>query len=222
MSGAATPPRVVLIHAVPVAMAPVEAAFQRLWPQVQRSNVLDDGLPAALERAGGLTPELYERIARLVDNAVATGAQGVLFTCSAFGEAIAAAASKAPIPVLKPDEAMFAQALRAGRRIGMLASFAPAVPNMERDFRTTAQALGVTVEIESICVPEAMEAARAGDTARHNRLLAEAAPRLSHCDAVMLAQFSTSIALSDVQAVLPCPVLSSPDAAVALLQRQLA
>lgn len=222
MSGAATPPRVVLIHAVPVAMAPVEAAFQRLWPQVQRSNVLDDGLPAALERAGGLTPALYERIARLVDDAVATGAQGVLFTCSAFGDAIAAAAARAPVPVLKPDEAMFAQALQAGRRIGMLASFAPAVPNMERDFRAAAQARGVDVEIESVCVPEAMEAARAGDTARHNRLLAKAAPRLAHCDAVMLAQFSTSVALSEVQAVLPCPVLSSPDAAVALLQRQLA
>ena len=222
MSGSATPPRVVLIHAVPVAMAPVEAAFQRLWPQVQRSNVLDDGLPAALERAGKLTPELYERIARLVDDAVATGAQGVLFTCSAFGEAIAAAAAQAPVPVLKPDEAMFAQALQAGRRIGMLASFAPAVPNMERDFRAAAQARGIAVEIESVCVPEAMEAARAGDTARHNQLLAEAAPGLAHCDAVMLAQFSTSVALSEVQAVLPCPVLSSPDAAVALLQRQLA
>lgn len=222
MSNTTTPPRVVLIHAVPVAMAPVEAAFQRLWPQVQRSNVLDDDLPAALERAGKLTPALYERIARLVDEAVATGAQGVLFTCSAFGDAIAAAAARAPVPVLKPDEAMFAQALQAGRRIGMLASFAPAVPNMERDFRAAAQARGIAVEIESVCVPEAMEAARAGDTARHNRLLAEAAPRLAHCDAVMLAQFSTSVALSEVQAVLPCPVLSSPEAAVALLQRQLA
>lgn len=222
MTGAATTPRVVLIHAVPVAVAPVEAAFQRLWPQVQRSNVLDDGLPAALERAGGLTTEIHERIARLVDDAVATGAQGVLFTCSAFGEAIAAAAARASIPVLKPDEAMFAQALQAGRRIGMLASFAPAVPNMERDFRAAAQACGAEVEIESVCVPEAMEAARAGDTERHNRLLAAAAPQLAHCDAVMLAQFSTSVALAQVQAVLPCTVLSSPDAAVTLLKRQLA
>lgn len=222
MTIVATHPRVVLIHAVPVAMAPVEAAFQRLWPQVERSNVLDDGLPGALERAGGLTPEIHARIARLVDDAVATGAQGVLFTCSAFGEAIAAAAARASIPVLKPDEAMFAQALQAGRRIGMLASFEPAVPNMERDFRAAAQAQGVAVEIQSVCVPEAMEAARAGDTARHNRLLAEAAPQLAHCDAVMLAQFSTSVALAEVQAVLPCPVLSSPDAAVTLLKRQLA
>ncbi len=213
--------RVALIHAVQVAMAPIEAAFQRLWPQVQLSNVLDDGLPAALERAGGLTPEIHDRIARLVDDAVANGTQGVLFTCSAFGEAIAATAARATVPVLKPDEAMFDLALQAGRRIGMLASFAPAVPNMERDFRAAAQTRGIQVEIESVCVPEAMQAARVGDTGRHNQLLAAAAHRLAHCDAVMLAQFSTSVALAQVQAVLPCPVLSSPDAAVNRLKRLL-
>lgn len=222
MTGVEPATRVVLIHAVPVAIAPVEAAFKRLWPRVQRSNVLDDGLPAELERAGRLTPALFERIALLVDYAVDTGAQGVLFTCSAFGEAIAAAAARVPIPVLKPDQAMFTQALQAGRRIGMIASFAPAVPSMERDFRAAAQLRGIDVEIESVCVPAAMEAARVGDTDRHNQLLAEAAPRLTHCDVVMLAQFSTSVALDAVQAVLPCPVLSSPDAAVALLRRQLA
>ncbi len=213
--------RVALIHAVQVAMAPIEAAFQRLWPQVQRSNLLDDGLSGDLQRAGHLNPALHGRIAHLVDYAVESGAQGVLFTCSAFGEAIAAVAARASVPVLKPDEAMFDQALRAGRRIGMIASFAPAVPNMERDFRATAQARGIEVSIESVCVPEAMEAARAGDMARHNQLLAAAAPRLAGCDAVMLAQFSTSVALNEVQAMLPCPVLSSPDAAVAELQRRL-
>jgi Asp/Glu/hydantoin racemase len=213
--------RVVLVHAVPVAMAPVEAAFRRLWPHARRSNLLDDGLPADLERAGRLTPELHERIARLVDHAVGINAQGVLFTCSAFGDAIAAAAARASIPVLKPDQAMFDKALQVGRRIGMLATFAPAIPNMERDFLAAAAARDVAVEIESICVPDAMDAARAGDTERHNRLLVEASARLAHCDAVMLAQFSTSVALDAVQAVMTCPVLSSPDAAVALLKKQL-
>jgi aspartate/glutamate racemase len=212
--------RVALVHAVQVAMAPIEAAFQRLWPQVQRSNLLDDGLSGDLQRAGRLNPALHDRIAHLVDYAVESGAQGVLFTCSAFGEAIAAAAARASVPVLKPDEAMFDQALRAGRRIGMIASFEPAVPNMERDFRATARARGLDVSIESVCVPAAMEAARAGDIARHNQLLAAAAPQLAGCDAVMLAQFSTAVALNEVQAQLPCPVLSSPDAAVAELRRR--
>jgi hypothetical protein len=43
---------------------------------------------------------------------------------------------------------------------------------------------------------------------------------LADCDAVMLAQFSTSVAFDEVQAVLSCPVLSSPDAAVSELRRR--
>jgi len=48
----------------------------------------------------------------------------------------------------------------------------------------------------------------------HNRLLAEAAPALKDCDAVMLAQFSTAQAKDAVSEVLGIPVLTAPDAAV--------
>ena len=215
-------PRIALIHAVYVAMAPVEAAFQRLWPQARRVNLVDDALPADLERDGGMTPAMVERIHRLADHAVQAGADGVLFTCSAFGEAIEAAAARLPVPVLKPNEPMFQAALGAGQRIGMLATFAASVPSMEDEFRQLARARGIEATIETVCVPEAIAAARGGDIPTHNRLLAEAAPRLAHCDAVMLAHFSTSTALDDVRRVLGRSVLSAPEAAVDTLKRLLA
>ena len=219
---AAALPRIALIHAVYVAMAPVEAAFQRLWPQARRVNLVDDALPADLERDGGMTPAMMERIHRLADHAVRAGADGVIFTCSAFGEAIEAAADRLPVPVLKPNEPMFQAALGAGRRIGMLATFAASVPSMEEEFRQLARARGVEATIETVCIPEAIAAARGGDILTHNRLLAEAAPRLAHCDAMMLAHFSTSTALDDVQRVLGRAVLSAPEAAVDTLKRLLA
>ena len=221
MNAAATP-RIALIHAVYVAMAPVETAFQRLWPQARRVNLVDDALPADLERDGGMTPAMMERIHRLADHAVRTGADGVIFTCSAFGEAIEASAARLPVPVLKPNEPMFQAALGAGQRIGMLATFAAAVPSMEDEFRQLARARGVEATIETVCIPEAIAAARGGDIPTHNRLLAEAAPRLAHCDAVMLAHFSTSTALDDVQRSLGRSVLSAPEAAVADLKSRLA
>jgi Asp/Glu/hydantoin racemase len=216
-----TTARIALIHAVYVAMPPVEAAFQELWPQARRANLVDDALPADLEHDGRLTDAMRARIRRLAEHAITDGADAVLFTCSAFGEAIAAAAAELPVPVLKPNEAMFDAALGAGQRIGMIATFGAAVPAMEEEFRAMARERGVEASLEVVCLPEALAAAKAGDMATHDRLHVEAAPRLAHCDAVMLAHFSNSRALAAVQAVLPCPVLSAPSAAIKALQARL-
>lgn len=213
--------RIALIHAVQVAMPPVEAAFARLWPDARRVNILDDALSVDRGQSAELSAQMFERIARLGAYARDSGADGVLYTCSAFGEAIEAVARAAAWPVLKPNEAMFEAALEKGSRIGMIASFERSVPGMEAEFRALAAARGVKADIRSVCEPRAMPALQAGDAATHNRLLAGIAPRLADCDAIMLAQFSTSIAAEAVQAAVPCPVLTSPGAAVAKLKAAL-
>lgn len=210
--------RIALIHAVKVAIAPVEEAFGELWPEAECGNILDDSLSLDRERDGELTPAMTGRIMALADYASGTGAAGILFTCSAFGEAIEAAAARAPIPVLKPNEAMFEAALAAGRRIGMLATFAPSVQSMEDEFRSLARSRRSPATIESYCVDGAMAALKTGDTATHDRLIAEAAPRFAGCDAVLLAHFSTARAAPAVMAALDRPVLTSPGSAVAKLK----
>jgi hypothetical protein len=212
---------IALVHAVHPAIAPVEASFRRLWPQAGRFNLVDDGLPAALEHEGGITPAIDARILRLAQHALQCGATAVLFTCSAFGSAIEAAARALPVPVLKPNEPMFSDALAGGGHIGMLATFAPAVGSMEQEFRALAAARGAPATLETLCVPEAFAAAQAGDIPRHDELVAQAAPRLAHCDAIMLAHFSTSTAQARVEQVLGRAVLTAPDAAVLRVQRLL-
>jgi hypothetical protein len=213
--------RIALIHAVAVAMAPVHAAFARLWPEAECADLLDTSLSVDRERDGELTRTMRRRIGSLAEYAEGTGAAGVLFTCSAFGEAIEEAAASAAIPVLKPNEAMFERAQQAGRRIGMLATFPPSVAGMEDEFRGLARRRGSAATIETICVEGAMAALRAGDGATHDRLVAAAAPRLEDCDAVLLAHFSTARAEAAVGAVLQCPVLTAPGAAVETLKARL-
>ena len=103
--------RIALIHAVPVAILPVEDAFQRHWPQAERINLLDDALSVDRNRAG---------------------ASGILYTCSAFGYAIEAVKQRVRMPVLKPNEAMFAEAIARGSRLGLLATFPASVNSMAR------------------------------------------------------------------------------------------
>jgi len=210
--------RIALIHATPVAMQPVMEAFRHGWTDVDTFNVLDDALGVDLARAGTLNEALQQRIATLAAYATGIGVDGILYTCSAFGEAIEAVARTARMPVLKPNEAMFEAALQRGTRIGLLATFQPSIPSLQQEFVAMAQAQAKDVALESVCVPEAMTALTAGDAEQHDRLIAKASARLAHCDVVMLAQFSMARARSAVQQVVGDQVLTSPDSAVAKLK----
>ena len=53
-----TAPRIYLIHATPVAIAPITEAFTRLWPEARLANLLEDSLSSDLAEAGELTPAL--------------------------------------------------------------------------------------------------------------------------------------------------------------------
>jgi Asp/Glu/hydantoin racemase len=221
----ASTPRIALIHATALAVEPVNAAFQRLWPAARRMNLLDDSLSVDRAEAGRLTEAMTQRFVDLAGYAQRTGCNGILFTCSAFGPAIQVAGRATGLPTLKPNEAMFEQALAGVPRsrplkLGLLATFQASIASMAQELEAMAAARTIPVDLRSVFVPGAMDDLAQGRAADHHRRIAAAARDLSDCDAVMLAQFSMAAAAPEVQAHLPCPVLSSPDCAVlALLQR---
>jgi Asp/Glu/hydantoin racemase len=210
--------RIALIHAVRVAMDPIAAAFARGWPEAETVNLLDDGLSRDLERRGTLEGPMTERIGALAGYAAGLGADGILYTCSAFGAAIDKARTKSRIPVLKPNEAMLEAALAAGRRLALVATFAPTIPSMTAELQALARARGVEVAITPVFVPGAMKALDAGDGAEHDRLIADAVQTLAGHDAILLAQFSMARAAPAVAAAVGGTVLTSPETAVAKLR----
>jgi Asp/Glu/hydantoin racemase len=208
------PVRIVLLHATPIAMAPVQTAFAERWPEAEIVNLLDDGLTIDRAREADLSAGMIHRFVALGRYGYAMGAAGVLVTCSAFGPAIDQLAADLPVPVLKPNEAMFQAAIAAGSRIGMLATFAPSVSTMTEEFADYVAREGESATLTTIVVPGAIDLLRKGDAATHNRLVAERAPELAGCDAIMLAHFSTSRAADAVRAAVQTPVLTAPHAAV--------
>jgi Asp/Glu/hydantoin racemase len=210
------PLRIALIHALKHSIAPIEAAFAKDWPEVRLMNLLDDSLSADLARDGELTEAMTERFLVLGDYAAATAADAILFTCSAFGPCIEAVArAHAPMPVLKPNEAMIEQAVTMGKRIGLLSTFPPTLVSMPPEFPAS-----VTI------VPKLAEGALAaldrGDRTTHDRLLVEASRDLRDCDVIALAQFSIAAAAPLVAEATGKPVVTTPDSAVAKLKRLLA
>ncbi|MBS7544763.1 aspartate/glutamate racemase family protein [Ancylobacter oerskovii] len=212
-------PRIVLLHATPVAMEPVQQAFSAGWPEAETVNLLDDALSADRARTADITEEMTQRFLALGRYAARIGADGVLVTCSAFGPAIERLAEEMPVPVLKPNEAMFRAAIASGRRIGMLATFAPAVATMTAEFETFVAETDATARLDTLVVADAIDRLRAGDAAAHNALVAARAPELAGHDAIMLAHFSTSRAAEAVRRAVDVPVFTAPDAAVECLRQ---
>jgi Asp/Glu/hydantoin racemase len=207
--------RIALIHALKHSLAPIAASFAELWPEAELMNLLDDSLSADLARDGRLTEPMTERFLTLGRYAAGTGADGILFTCSAFGPCIEAVArAHAPMPVLKPNEAMIEQAVARGRRIGLLSTFAPTLASMPSEFPSS-------VEIVPKLAEGALPALDRGDRATHERLVAEAAKDLRDCDVIALAQYSMAPAAALVAEATGKPVLTTPDSAVAKLKRLL-
>jgi hypothetical protein len=214
--------RIGLIHALKHSIAPIEAAFARLWPEAVLANLLDDSLSADLARDGALTPAMTTRFLTLSRYAADAGAQGILFTCSAFGPCIEAwGRDLAPIPVLKPNEAMIEEALALGGerpRIGLMATFAPTLASMPPEFAAASPRATLVP-----CLAEgALAALDRGDSEAHDQAASHAAAGLRECDVIALAQFSLARAAPLVAQASGRPVLTTPDSAVRKLRRLLA
>ena len=207
--------RITLVHALKHSIVPIEASFARLWPEAQLMNLLDDSLSADLARDGQLTDAMTERFLIIGRYAASTGANGILFTCSAFGPCIeAVAGERAPMPVLKPNEAMIEQAAKRGRKVGLLSSFPPTLASMPREFPSS-------VELVPKLADGAMAALDRGDRAEHDRLVTEAARDLRDCDVIALAQYSMAPAAEQVAQATGKPVLTTPDSAVMKMKAML-
>lgn len=211
--------RIALIHALAHSVAPINAELARAWPACERMNLLDDSLSADLARCEhGLDALMHRRFESLAVYAESTGAQAMLFTCSAFGPCIEAVAVRRPgMPVLKPNEAMIAEAVATGGRIGLVASFEPTLVSMPAEFPAT-------TNVVTRLAQGAMEALNRGDLASHDARVTQAAASLVQqgCDVIALAQFSMARAQGAVQQALGIPVLTTPGSAVRLLRRRLA
>lgn len=210
--------RIALIHALAHSVGPINDLLAQEWPECQRMNVLDDSLSADLARSGqGLDAAMHRRFEDLAAYVDGTGVQAILFTCSAFGSCIEAVAARRPaMPVLKPNQAMVADAAALGRRVGLIASFAPTLVSMPSEFPAG-------VEVVPEMAEGAMDALNQQQFERHDEIVVASALRLVNqgCDVIALAQFSMARAQAAVRHVVQLPVLTTPGSAVAYLRQRL-
>lgn len=219
-------PRIALIHALRDSMVPIWGAFESGWAEAHTFNLLDDSLSADLAKEGELTQAIMDRFLTLGRYAAQTGVadkttDAILFTCSAFGQAIEAVKQDLSIPVLTPNEAAFEDALAIGSRVGLVVTFPPSEPALAAELKTAAAAKSVPLVLTCAVADGALAALQVGDGDAHDAAIADAAEKLSDVDCIVLGQFSMARAASVLSKRVTVPVITTPAAAVARLRELL-
>ncbi|WP_199816014.1 aspartate/glutamate racemase family protein [Streptomyces sp. NRRL S-241] len=196
-----------LLHTSPVHVPVFDALRDRDHPGAVLRHLV---APELLDRARTAGSEsVIPALRGLLTEAGAGAGSGpgaVLVTCSTIGAAAESLAPALGVPVLRVDRPMAAAAVRAGRRIAVLAA-------LESTLAPTRELLAEEagerpVSIRTHLVAGAWERFEAGDTAGYLARVAEAAGSVTGADVIVLAQASMAGAADLVTG--PVPVLSSP------------
>jgi Asp/Glu/hydantoin racemase len=213
-------PVIALVSAVTAAIAPATEAFASEYPDASVWNILDDRLLVDADARGGVTADLDERMARLIRHAAIEGADGILLTCSLYGTVAHRLAAEIGVPLMAPDDALFAAVADGGFGSILLLSPAPG-PLAESAGRLTEhlRAAGLATTITGAAVDGAADAARSGDLDRLVSALEAAYLSASaSVDAVVLGQYSLSPAAEALSERIGVPVLAGPGRAARALR----
>ena len=197
-----------LIHTVHWYDKSVNAPFVNPWlkrnPDVRVFNIMDDSLLAESLAHEGATSQVIKRIQFYVLAAEAMGADVAMCSCTTVGEATRIARAYASIPVFNIDEPMAREAVRLGRRMGIIATVPTSPAATQRQLERAALEAGVSISIKIAVNEKAFQHLQRGEIEKHNQLIHREMDRLAgKVDVLVLGQIS----LAQIQHETRVPVL---------------
>jgi Asp/Glu/hydantoin racemase len=210
--------RVAFVHTVGFLVEDFRARMRTEVPAADCFHILNESLLQDLLR-GAPQPLVYRRVVDQIVLAAQAQPDLIVVTCSSTSPAVDIARRLVQQPILKIDDPMMVQAVGSGPRIGLLCTASSTVEPSSALLRAHAAQQGREITIKTVLRPEAYQALMAGDRARHDAVLQEAAAELSReVDVLVLAQASLAHLRGPLAEKLTCPVLASPP----LLMREIA
>jgi len=216
--------KLVLIHTVSPLLDVFNKLGAELLPETQLVHILDEPLLQRIHQRGHPASEDSARLQTHVTVAEQIKASAVLVTCSTVSPCVDDVRPKANIPVVKIDEAMIAQAVMIGPKIGVVATAASTLEPTRQLLQAQADASDKEIETELVLVENALPALLSGDGATHDSLVKKAVLELDQrVDVVVLAQASMARVLEAIpEAERKVPILSSPHLALEQVKQSLA
>jgi Asp/Glu/hydantoin racemase len=210
------PITIAYIHTSHVLIPLFSTLSKRELPGADYFHMVDESLIRNTIAAGELTNTTVRRLAAMIASARDAGADAVMVTCSSIGAAVPAVSRLFEFPVIRVDEAMAEQAVRIGKRVGVVATLRATLEPTVKLLQEKAAAVDRSIEVLEVLCEEAFKSLLAGDTETHDRLVTAAVTQLAQeVDVIVLAQASMARVVAAIPpAAVHVPILSSPELAV--------
>jgi Asp/Glu/hydantoin racemase len=202
---------IAFIHTVALLVERFRPRFLKELPDQRCFHMLDESVLQDLLRDGP-SPTITRRIVTLTMLAADAGADLIVFTCSSTSPAIDVARKLVPVPIVKIDDAMYAEVARTDGRVGLLCTTRSTLEPSRSLLAEHACASGARVEVASVLVDGAFDALSAGRRDEHDTLVMESALALAQrTDRLVLAQASLAHLVAPLAQLTGKPVFASPE-----------
>jgi len=195
----------------PELIADVEREVKKqLGDEVEMFSLQDPSILADVRSAGYVTAAPAARLIGMYMKAVEEGVDAMLNLCSSVGEVADCAQDAAKylgVPIVRVDEEMCREAVRIGKRIGVMATLPTTLVPTKNTVQRVAREMGAHVETVDCLVDGAFGL----DQEQFKTRLTEAAGDIiENVDVVVLAQGSMAYAETHLRDVYGKPFLGSP------------
>ena len=202
--------RIVLIHTVKSVYETFEKEIRAVTGDIKVYNMLDEFLVADSIERGVFTVENRMRLMHDLQSAQLTGADLIVVTCSTLTPHVVAARPFFSTPIIAIDDAMCTLAVTQGSKITILATAESTVSPTLKKLEEEAALQNKKISLFSLCCPEALVHLKAGQKAKHDKLVLDMAREVKDSDTIVLAQASMAHLQDLVQAQTRIRTLSSP------------
>ena len=187
-----------------------QEVHKQLGDEVELFSLRDPSILADVREAGYVTAAPAARLIGMYMKAVEEGVDAMLNLCSSVGEVADCAQDAARylgVPIVRVDEEMCREAVRSGKRIGVMATLPTTLTPTKNTILRVAREAGRHVELVDCLIDGAFGL----DQEQFKRRLTDAAAEIiDRVEVVVLAQGSMAYAEEHLRQVFGKPFLGSP------------
>jgi hypothetical protein len=203
------PKTLTFLHTSPVHIATFNGLLAEIDPTIPVKHVVDESLLRDAQ-INGITPDLEQRIHKIIFDAMADDAAVVVCTCSTIGGCAEQAKDRAGRLVVRVDRAMAERAVASGERVIVVAAMASTLAPTRELIQEVADQQGRAVSISEVLCEGAWDHFERGNQTEYLASVAACVHEsASTGDVIVLAQASMAGATA-LCSDLSIPILSSP------------